>query len=257
MEGRSRLSSRGKNPRQDCDSQVSPIDPPPAVVVKNVQFAWQRDGFAMRVDDFAVAEGERILITAPSGAGKSTLISLIAGIARPQSGSIRIAGTDIVTLQQARRDSFRAERIGLIFQNFNLIPYLTALENVVLPLAFAPARLRRAGGHAAARALAESMLEQIGLPVRQFGTRRASQLSIGQQQRVAALRAMIGAPDLIIADEPTSALDLGRQAAFLDMLHGQLTGSKASLIMVSHDPTLRGFDRVVPLDSIAIVEQVR
>jgi putative ABC transport system ATP-binding protein len=217
-----------------------------------MQFAWQgRTGFALAVDTFTMVRGERLLLVAPSGTGKSTLIGLIAGITRPQKGSVCVLGTDLTRLSQWRRDRFRAEHIGLIFQSLNLVSYLTALENILLPLSFAPARLNRAGGVEGARTQALQMLDAIGLPSAEVAGLRASQLSLGQQQRVAALRALIGAPDLIVADEPTSALDRDRQAAFLQMLQAQLEGTGSSLLMVSHDPSLPGFDRVVALTDFA------
>ena len=217
-----------------------------------MHFAWRgRTGFALSVDAFTMDRGERLLLVAPSGTGKSTLISLIAGITRPQKGRVSVLGTDLTRLSQGRRDRFRAENIGLIFQSLNLVSYLTALENILLPLSFAPERLKRAGGTAGAKTRALRMLDAIGLPSSEVAGLRASQLSLGQQQRVAALRALIGAPDLIVADEPTSALDRDRQAAFLHMLQAQLDGTGSSLLMVSHDPTLPGFDRVVALADFA------
>jgi putative ABC transport system ATP-binding protein len=224
----------------------------PAISLSGMQFAWQgRTGFALAVDTFTMVRGERLLLVAPSGTGKSTLIGLIAGITRPQKGSVCVLGTDLTRLSQWRRDRFRAEHIGLIFQSLNLVSYLTALENILLPLSFAPARLKRAGGVEGARTQALQMLDAIGLPSAEVAGLRASQLSLGQQQRVAALRALIGAPDLIVADEPTSALDRDRQAAFLQMLQAQLEGTGSSLLMVSHDPSLLGFDRVIALADFA------
>lgn len=225
---------------------------PPAIALRDMHFAWrQRGGFALAVDRFTMARGERLLLVAPSGAGKSTLIGLIAGIMRAQKGSVSVLGTDLARLSQGRRDRFRAEHVGLIFQSLNLVSYLTALENILLPLSFAPQRLRRAGGVGGARSQALQMLDAIGLPPSEVAGLRASKLSLGQQQRVAALRALIGAPELIVADEPTSALDRDRQAAFLEMLQIQLSGTASSLLMVSHDPTLPGFDRVVSLADFA------
>lgn len=225
---------------------------PPAIALRDMHFAWrQRSGFALVVDKFTMARGERLLLVAPSGTGKSTLIGLITGITRPQRGSVNVLGTELTQLSQGQRDRFRAEHVGLIFQSLNLVSYLTALENILLPLSFAPQRLERAGGVGGARSGALEMLDAIGLPPAEVAGLRASQLSLGQQQRVAALRALIGAPELIVADEPTSSLDRDRQAAFLDMLQAQLSGTGSSLLMVSHDPTLPGFDRVVPLTDFA------
>lgn len=223
----------------------------PALAIENLEFTWPgRDGFSISVEAFSVAPGERILLTAPSGAGKSTLIALISGILVAQRGSIAVGGIDLARLNPSQRDGLRAEQIGLIFQSFNLISYLTALDNILLPLSFAPDRLRRAGGWAAAEKTAGAMLEEIGLPFAEIARKKAANLSIGQQQRVAVLRALIGSPPLIIADEPTSALDSDRQQAFLAMLDDQLDRTGSALLMVSHDPGLTArFDRTVPLAS--------
>ncbi len=229
--------------------------PVPAVDMQDVRFAWGGGRFAIAVDDFRLEQGEHLLLTAPSGAGKSTLIALIAGVVQPQSGAIRIAGTDIVPMRASQRDAFRADSVGLIFQSFNLIPYLTALDNIVIPLSFAARRLKRLGGWSKASAQARVMLDDIGLPAARFSDQKAGQLSIGQQQRVAVLRALIGGPGLVMADEPTSALDRDHQQAFLKLLRRQTTQSGAGLIMVSHDLSLAPlFDRTAELGSFARAE---
>ncbi|MGV3652108.1 MAG: ATP-binding cassette domain-containing protein, partial [Devosia sp.] len=154
-----------------------------------VRFSWRRsDGFSLAIDRFAIEKGERVLLAGPSGSGKSTLLSLLAGIIEPQQGRIAIAGTDITRLSPSRRDRFRAENIGLIFQSFNLIPYLSCLDNIVLPLHFAPERRARAGG-AEAAAQARTLLSRIGLDPDLYAGEPAGRLSVGQQQRVAVLRA--------------------------------------------------------------------
>lgn len=229
---------------------------PPALALSDVRFSWPRTGFSLHVEAFALQPGERILLTAPSGAGKSTLIGLIAGILAPSQGSIAVAGVDLAALGAAARDSFRANNVGLIFQSFNLLPYLSTLDNVLLPLAFAPVRRRRLGSKAEARAAAEQLLAGIGLPAATYGRLKAGQLSMGQQQRVAVLRALIGAPGLIVADEPTSALDAEHRQAFLAMLQEEVSRAGSSLIMVSHDLALAPlFDRTVTLASIARTER--
>lgn len=234
----------------------APAHTQPVLALEGVSFQWKRNGgFALRADSFSIEPGARILLTAPSGAGKSTLISLLAGILKPQQGSIRIAGENIVTMRQAQRDRFRAENIGLIFQSLNLIPYLSALDNITLPLRLAPKRLANAGGWQNARNRGAAMLDEIGLEATRYANLPASQLSVGQQQRVAVLRAMIGNPSLIIADEPTSALDYDRRAAFLDMLMSQLDRTGAALLMVSHDRDIaRHFDRSIELSTIVTTE---
>jgi putative ABC transport system ATP-binding protein len=220
--------------------------------LEDVYFAWSgRNSFALKVRRFALEAGERVLLVGPSGSGKSTFLSLLCGTLAPKDGRIEILGTDLVALSGPVRDAFRAEHFGIIFQMFNLLPYGTVVDNIVLPLAFAPARRDRATRGSTAEAAARGLLERLGLG-QDLGWRPAATLSVGQQQRVAAARALIGAPEIIVADEPTSALDRDRQAAFLDVLFAQIKEAGATLIMVSHDPALAPrFDRVVRLEEIA------
>ena len=182
-----------------------------------------------------------------SGSGKSTLLNLVCGVIAPTAGRVEVLGTDLGGLAGAARDRFRAAHFGILFQMFNLLPYLSAVDNVLLPLGFAPERRRRAGpGDGEARRL----LARLG--VAEVADEPAASLSVGQQQRVAAARAMIGAPPIVVADEPTSALDTDTQDAFLALLFAELDRTGASLLMVSHDRGLQGrFDRVVRLAEIA------
>jgi putative ABC transport system ATP-binding protein len=192
-----------------------------------------------------------MLLVGPSGSGKSTFLSLLCGILAPGGGRIEILGTDLGALSGPARDAFRAEHFGIIFQMFNLLPYGTVIDNVVLPLAFARARRDRVTLGSTGETAARNLLERLGLEP-ELGGRAAATLSVGQQQRVAAARALIGAPEIIVADEPTSALDRDRQAAFLDVLFTQVKEVGGTLIMVSHDQGLAPrFDRVVRLEDIA------
>ena len=207
-----------------------------------------------RSTSFALPARQRILLIGPSGSGKSTFLSLLCGILAPQSGSIEMLGTDITKLGASARDGFRAEHFGIIFQMFNLLPYGTVIDNVLLPLSFAPGRRKRATAKLSAEEEAARLLDRLGLEASLARGRSAANLSVGQQQRVAAARALIGAPELIVADEPTSALDRNRQDAFLDLLFTEAGAAGATLIMVSHDESLAArFDRVVRLDEIARV----
>ena len=223
-----------------------------ALALDQVEFQWAgRDAFALKVADFRIAQGERVLLLGESGSGKSTLLSLICGINAPQSGAIRVDGTDLAKLRPAGRDRFRAEKIGIVFQQFNLLPYAAPIDNIVLPLRFAPARRARAGD---ARAAALALTDALGLSRDIIETSTADRLSVGQQQRVAVARALIGAPSLIVADEPTSALDAGAQANFLDLLFAQCAAAGSTLLMVSHDERLAPrFDRSVRMEDIAIL----
>lgn len=221
--------------------------------LKQVSYRWPgQAGFALTVPTLDLARGETVLLLGESGAGKSTLLSLICGTIQPDSGAVHIAGTDVGGLSGGARDRFRAEQIGVIFQQFNLLPFGTVMDNILLPLRFAPERRKRAGQ---AKQEASTLCTALGLP-KGLAQAKASALSVGQQQRVAVARALIGQPPLIIADEPTSALDALSQAAFLDVLFAQTAAHQTSLLMVSHDPRLGAhFDRVLQLEDIAQIER--
>jgi putative ABC transport system ATP-binding protein len=220
--------------------------------MEDVLFTWPgRNAFSLAIDRFTLQRGERLLLIGPSGTGKSTFLSLLAGIVSPQRGSISVLGTDIASLRGAARDRFRAAHFGIIFQMFNLLPYGSAIDNTVLPLSFSAARAKRAEAEGGAKAAAARLLESLGIE-RALQTASAASLSVGQQQRVAAARALIGAPELIVADEPTSSLDRNRQQAFLDLLFEDIAAAGATLIMVSHDESLSSrFTRVAKLTGIA------
>ncbi|MGH1447357.1 MAG: ABC transporter ATP-binding protein [Cognatishimia sp.] len=221
--------------------------------ITDVAYRWSgRTGFSLTVPDLSVAKGESVLLLGESGSGKSTLLSLICGTIVPDQGRVCIAGTDITSLSGGARDKFRAEQIGVIFQQFNLLPFGSLLDNILLPLRFAPERRKRVGD---ATSEATALCAALGLPTDAIYA-KATALSVGQQQRVAVARALIGQPPLIIADEPTSALDANSQSAFLDLLFAQTTKHNTSLLMVSHDPRLgERFDRVIQMEDIAQIER--
>ena len=197
----------------------------------------------------ALAQGETVLLLGESGSGKSTLLSLICGTIVAQSGDVCVAGIDISSLSSGKRDRFRAEQIGLIFQQFNLLPFASVQDNILLPLRFAPDRAKRVASHAKE---AERLCRDLGLGRDVMGA-RAGMLSVGQQQRVAAARALIGTPPLIVADEPTSSLDAATQVAFLDVLFEQSRSHSTTVLMVSHDALLANqFDRVTHMADIAL-----
>jgi putative ABC transport system ATP-binding protein len=218
----------------------------------DVVFAWPgRNAFTLSIDRFTLHKGERLLLIGPSGGGKSTFLSLLAGIVTPHAGVIDLLGTDIARLRGAARDRFRAEHLGIIFQMFNLLPYGSVIDNVVLPLSFSAGRRERAEAEGGAKAAAARLLQSLGIEPSLHGA-SAANLSVGQQQRVAAARALIGSPELVVADEPTSSLDRDRQQAFLDLLFADLAAANATLIMVSHDESLAArFTRVAALTDIA------
>lgn len=221
----------------------------PALSLKDVRFRWPgRASFDLDVPELALRAGEKLLLLGESGSGKSTLLSLICGILPAQAGRIAVAGTELAGLRPGARDRFRAEQIGIIFQQFNLLPYGRVAENILLPLRFAPERRGRAGG----RAEAARLCAALGLP-EDVLAQPAGRLSVGQQQRVAVARALIGQPPLIVADEPTSALDAQTQGSFLKLLFEQVAGAGSALLMVSHDARLAaGFDRTLRMEDIVV-----
>lgn len=178
----------------------------PAILLEGVKFGWPgSDGFSLAVRHLDIGLGESVLLLGPSGSGKSTLLSLICGIVTPAAGNITVLGEDLAAMSAVARDRFRAEHYGIIFQMFNLLPYAGALDNVLLPLHFAPRRMRAVQRNGSAEQAASGLLKALGFDDIHASSRKTANLSIGQQQRVAAARALIGSPELIIADEPTSA----------------------------------------------------
>jgi len=222
--------------------------PEPLLDIEALSFAWPGDP-APVIDrlDLAVAPGQRVFLAGASGSGKSTLLALIGGLVTPATGRIRFAGADLAALSRARRDRFRADHLGVIFQQFNLLPWLDPVANVLLGCQFSPARKKRAGNPE--RAACE-LLAAMGLAEDRW-TRRADELSVGQQQRVAAARALIGQPELVLADEPTSALDADRRDAFIELLFAQAERAGSAVLFVSHDRELATrFDATVELAEI-------
>jgi putative ABC transport system ATP-binding protein len=229
-------------------------DSPEGVVeLSCVRFSWSvAPRFVIDIRTLKIARGEHVFLRGPSGSGKSTLLSLLAGVITPMEGTVRLLGQNIGALGGGARDRFRADHIGFIFQMFNLIPYLSVVENVCLPCGFSPRRKQRAErGSGTVQAEAVRLLEHLDMGSAAELDRPVTELSVGQQQRVAAARALIGAPELVIADEPTSSLDADRRAAFLDLLFRECAQERATLIFVSHDASLAPlFDRAIQLADI-------
>mgnify|MGYP003460805246 CR=1 FL=1 len=223
-----------------------------AVDLRDVVFGWRTGQPLLEIERLEVAPGERVFISGPSGSGKSTLLGLIGGVLTPTSGSVRVLGESLGELSAARRDALRVDRIGFIFQMFNLLPYLSVRDNVALPCRFSARRRARALTEATdIRTEAERLLGHLGLDDPALLDRRVTELSIGQQQRVAAARALIGRPDLVIADEPTSSLDADARADFLALLMSECTAAGSAIVFVSHDRSLAGqFDRQVSLPEL-------
>jgi putative ABC transport system ATP-binding protein len=226
---------------------TEPAGGAPAVDLKDLHFAYRKGEPVLEIESLVVPAGERVFLHGPSGSGKTTLLGILAGVLKANQGEVRILGTDLTRLSGARRDAFRGERMGYIFQMFNLIPYLTALENIVLPCRMSRARRARVRGslEAEARRIA-GHLEIDGL----LGS-TPGELSVGQQQRVAAARALMGRPHLVVADEPTSALDADRRDVFLDLLFDSCRDAGTTLLFVSHDRSLESrFDRGLSLGEV-------
>jgi putative ABC transport system ATP-binding protein len=226
-----------------------------AIELQNIEFSWPGKPRLLSIAEFYVAAGERLFLRGPSGSGKSTLLGILGGVLAPQRGIVRLLGQDLTALSASERDVFRGEHIGFIFQMFNLIPYLTVRENVLLPLRFSSARARRltTGSSAVADPAAEAvrLLNTLGLSGDDLIDRPVTQLSIGQQQRVAAARALLGRPEIIVADEPTSSLDHDARENFLQLLMQECRTQNSTLIFVSHDTSLSTlFDRTVSLDEL-------
>lgn len=216
----------------------------------DIRFRWRsRDPPVLDIPEFVVDSGEKLFVSGPSGSGKTTLLNLLGGVIEPEAGTVSILGTEIAALRGAARDAFRADHIGFVFQMFNLVPYLPLIDNVLLPCRFSARRRERAGPRPEGEA--RRLLAHMGLDVERLAGRPVSRLSQGEQQRVAAARAVIGTPELIIADEPTSALDEGTRERFLGLLSAQCDEADSSLLFASHDTRLGGlFHRRVSLSEL-------
>ncbi|HAO37889.1 MAG TPA: methionine ABC transporter ATP-binding protein [Hyphomonas sp.] len=221
----------------------------PIVSISNLSFAWTPGNEVLDISDFQLKAGERLFLRGASGSGKSTLLGIIAGVLEAGSGEVIVLGQDLATLEPAARDRLRADHLGVIFQMFNLVPYLSVIGNVTLPLRFSPKRRAAINGNEDDEA--RRLLSRLGLTDETLLTRRVSDLSVGQQQRVAAARALIGGPEIVIADEPTSALDADARDQFIDLLSEEARRTGAALLFVSHDAGLAThFDRAVDLGEI-------
>lgn len=223
-----------------------------AVEISGLRFSWDGREPVLDIELIRIERGERVFIEGPSGSGKSTLLSLIAGVIVPQKGDIRVNGKWMSALRGAARDRFRADHIGFIYQMFNLIPYLSVLDNVTLPCRFSRRRrLRAASRSDNVETEAGRLLQKLGMGEAAVLKKPATDLSVGQQQRVAAARALIGAPEIIIADEPTSSLDANHREAFIRLLFNECGPQETTVIFVSHDATLeRLFGRTIRLAEI-------
>jgi putative ABC transport system ATP-binding protein len=218
----------------------------PAVEIFGLVFRREAETrFCLDLAHFSLTAGERLFLAGKSGSGKSTLLNLIGGALMPERGAIRLLGEDIARFSSARRDRFRADHMGFVFQQFNLVPYLSAFENALLPCRFSPRRRARAQHP---QREVERLFTALDLAPRCW-KQQAATLSVGEQQRVAAARALLGRPEILLADEPTSALDAERQWAFLDTLLTEAGQARSALVFASHDRRLAArFHRVLDIE---------
>lgn len=192
----------------------------------------------LNIDRFEISKGEQVVLVGSSGGGKTTLLNIISGITLPDSGTVKVDDNDITAMHEVVRDRFRAERIGFVFQTFNLLPAFSAIENVLLGMSFS--------NKGVDRGKAKDLLDKVGLSHRL--DHRPGQLSVGEQQRVAVARSMANSPSLLLADEPTANVDTANQDTILELIRTTCSESNVSLLMVTHSPDVASqFDRVEQL----------
>lgn len=207
--------------------------------IQQLEFAWPGSAPVLQLGQLQLKAGEHMYIQGASGSGKSTLLNLIAGVLTGFSGDICVSGKQLARLSARQRDQLRADTMGIVFQQFNLLPYLNLVDNVSLPCTLS--KSRRAAAIARSGSVKEEarrLLARLQLPPERYQQRSVAQLSIGQQQRVAAARALIGTPPLLLADEPTSALDEQARELFMQLVLEELQQGQTTLLLVSHDQTL-------------------
>ena len=218
----------------------------------SLRFYWSKFAdFKIYIPKLEIGRGEKVLLLGESGSGKTTLLSLICGFLSPISGDIFLNEQKLNDLKANKKDQFRSDNIGIIFQQFNLLPYANVIDNITLPLYFSKNRDSRVTNH---REAALNLCRSLQLSESTIAM-QANKLSVGQQQRVAVARALIGNPSLIIADEPTSSLDASTQKKFLDLMFRQIEEHKSTLLMVSHDASISNyFDRTINIKDILVRE---
>ncbi len=227
-----------------------------SISIVNLRQRWRAgQPWVLDIPAFNMGAHEQVFLAGPSGSGKSTLLAVLCGVigaaVEGPGGHVQVLGHAMHSLPATTRDQLRADQMGVIFQLFNLLPYLSALDNVLLAGQFASARRARAAARSGSlRQEAERLLAELHLPAALWA-RRARELSVGQQQRVAAARALFGGPRIVFADEPTSALDADSRNSFLELLQSECRATRAALLFVSHERALaERFDRSVELGQI-------
>lgn len=230
-----------------------------AVAIKNLAFSYrtryqekERSGQAplLNIPSWTVSKGERVFLHGPSGSGKSTLLNILSGLLPHKIGTVQVLGHALSSMSNSQRDHFRAQHIGYVFQQFNLIPYLSAIENIQLAQQFAKSKQTNNG-----KAHIHRLLNSLGLDSEQH-SKPSSLLSIGQQQRVAIARALINEPEILIADEPTSSLDQANRDRFMETLNQIAQARNMTLLFISHDRSLeKHFERIDSLAQLNIQEE--
>lgn len=215
---------------------------PTAIHIKDLVFSWpDSNAVLLDIPEFEIELGDHVFIEGFSGSGKSTFLELLTGIQTADSGEINILGNTISSLKSNQRDLIRSSHFGIIFQTFNLLPFLTVRENVKMALSFSSEKKNRIKNQG--KSIKEEvtrLLQSLQIEEKLWGL-KSSTLSIGQQQRVAVARAFIGSPEIIIADEPTSALDKDATNQFMNLLFKEAESNGSTILFVSHDTYLKSF----------------
>ncbi len=212
--------------------------------VSDLRFAYSAEGFRVHVPQLELASGKALALAGPSGAGKSTLLRLLTGLLTPTAGKVSLGAAQMETMTHEARRAFRLQHIGLVFQDFALLDYLTVTENILLPHQF------RGTANAAVRTKMLDLTERLHID--RYLDKRVSHLSQGERQRVAVARALVHEPQFVFADEPTASLDPARGRIVVDMLLEDTRRRGACLVMVTHDPNLLPlFDQTVRMEDLA------
>lgn len=217
--------------------------------IQNLEFSYHKNKIILDIKTFQLKKAEKVFLYGPSGCGKSTFLGIIAGVLSAQKGLVNVFEHDFSQLSATKRDKIRGEKIGYIFQMFNLIPYLSVMENILLPCTLNADRRKKFKSEEELTEKAYELCQKF--KIESLLKNKVTEISIGQQQRVAAARALLGNPELIIADEPTSALDADLQEIFLENLLSQCESQQAALLFVSHDKRFASaFHREVSLPNM-------
>lgn len=219
------------------------------IEVQNLKFRYANaPQDTLLIPEFHIQKGERVYLFGPSGSGKTTFLEVLAGILKVEQGEVKILDRSLAGMSETDRDHFRAEHLGYIFQSFNLIPYLSVQENIELPIHLSPQRRGRLQGEDI-QAVIKHLCSRLGIET--LLRKKVLELSVGQQQRVAVARALLGRPEIILADEPTSSLDMDHRERFLQLMFELCEQYGTTVLFVSHDRSIQHlFSRSVALNEI-------